>query len=77
MSQFDIKSQNHNSMKPTKRRQVTTTRAVKAMERKLGVKLTPVEGGFHLAVLPKDHPMAKEAGNNRLLFKIIDADVAE
>jgi len=58
-----------------KRKQVTTVRAVKAMERQLGVNLKPVKGGFHLAVLPKNHPIALKTGNRRLLLKIVDADV--
>ena len=61
-------------MKQPKRRAQSNSKAVEQMEKMLGVKLEPVEGGFHLAVLPKDHPMAKKAGNHRLLFKIVDAD---
>lgn len=57
-----------------KRRAQTTVRAVRLMEQRLGVKLKPVKGGFHLAVLPKEHPVAKKEGNHRLLFKIIDGD---
>jgi len=60
-----------------KRRQVTTVRAVKAMERRLGVKLKPIKGGFHLAVLPKGHPIAIKTGNRRLLLKVVDVDVAQ
>lgn len=47
------------------------------MERNLGVKLKPVKGGFHLAVLPKDHPIVKKTGTRRLLMKIVDIDKAQ
>lgn len=44
--------------------------AVAAMEQYLGVPLERMPEGFYLADLPKDHPLAIKAGNNRLLFKI-------
>jgi len=59
--------------KPAHRREM-----VKALERSLGVPLTPVrsrlrgERALYLAVLPKDHPVAKKARNRRLLIDIYD-----
>lgn len=60
--------------KMAKRRAETTVRAVRAVERSLGVKLKRTPQGFYLAVLPQDHPLAKKLGNNRLLLAVKDVE---
>lgn len=56
-----------------KKKSETTVRAVRAIERSLGVKLTRTPEGFYRAVLPKDHRLTKRLGN-KLLFAVKDIE---
>lgn len=60
-----------------KRRAGASVLAVKALEQSLGVPLKRTKDGFYLAVLPKDHPVAVKAGNNRLLIAVKDISAFE